>query len=79
MTITLEIDSDPFKRAQKYLAKIVFEEILEQEYREPDATFFGCWTWNKVKCDKQQQKEIKKLLVDAYNTGEVRYCSWSEE
>ena len=79
MKITLEIDSDPFIRAQKYFATVVFEQILGQEYREPEETFFGCWTWHKVECTKQQQERIKDLLVDAYNTGDLRYCCWAEE
>jgi hypothetical protein len=79
MRITLEIDSAPTTRAQEPLAKTIFDAILKQEYREPDSTFFGCWTWNEVECTKPQQEKIKKLLVEAYNTGELRYAGWAEE
>ena len=77
--ITLEIDSDPFARAQEPLAKTIFNDILEQEYREPNSTFFGNWTWEKVACTEKQREKIIALLSDSYDQGLIRYASWAEQ
>lgn len=79
ITITLAIDCDPMNRCQEILGRMIFGDILRQEYREPNNTFFGCWTWCGVKCTKEQQREIKKTLVNEYNDGNIRYAEFGEQ
>ena len=77
--IRIEIDCDPMHRYQENYGRCIFETILNKEYREPNNTFFGCWTWCGVECTVEQQESIRHLLTDAYNDGELRYAGWGQE
>lgn len=79
MVIRIEVDCDPMIRRQEMIGKSIFYDILKQEYREPNNTFFGCWSWCGVKCNADQQARIKEFLTELYNDGVVRYVSWGEE
>ena len=73
----VHIDSAPENRHQEELGRKMFE-ILGQEYRKPDFTFFGDWTWENIKSTKDKQKEIGKMLCEAYDRGDVRYAEWAQ-
>lgn len=70
----MDIDSDPMVRAQERYGRRIFDEVLHLPYRKPDWCLFGNWHWN-VKLTKKQQDKAYKILLDAYNVGDIRYAN----
>lgn len=69
----MDIDSDPFVRAQEQYGRLIFDKVLHKPYREPDNCFFGNWWWN-IKLTEKQQKEAMAILRPAYDKGDIRYA-----
>ena len=48
--------------------------------REPDSTFFGCWTWDygdiPPKVWEQANDRIAERIVALFREGAIRYGSW---
>ena len=69
----MDIDSDPFVQAQEHYGRRIFNEVLNEPYKEPDSCFFGNWHWD-IKMTKEQRVKAMAILRPAYEAGDIRYA-----
>ena len=78
---TIEIDAPPgATRPDIWMRQLLKEVNLDLEYKDPESTIFGCWTWNYSELNDETwaklSQKAEEYLTIVYNRGHIRYASW---
>lgn len=75
----IEIDCSPMTPRPDTYMRHICEKILKVPYYDPcpiGPLAFGCWEWDVIYKNKEQQDAVGEYLKSVYDGFKVRYASW---